>query len=306
MSQARPTDRASMPLMGLVLMVGFTLSAPCIDTFAKLLSNHNIPLLQIVAARFVTQSVLMTLLILALGIRLHIEWRTAPLYMLRGLCILVATMFFIAAVGHMPIADAIAIFFVSPFILTLLGKLVLKEQVGWYRIGACIVGFGGALLVIQPRYAAIGLYALLPLGTALSFALYLLLTRAMSQNIHPLALQAVTSFSTLIPLIPLILAMHYLGYDSLSTTNWDYYTLWLIAGIGISATVAHLLLAFAASYTHVASLAPLQYLEMVSAVLLGYFVFRDLPDPSMILGVSIIICSGIYMFIRQYRHRAAA
>ena len=98
----------------------------------------------------------------------------AGLHLLRGSLILIATSFFFAALKHMPIADAISIFLSSIYFDTA-GGLFLGEPVGWRKIIACMVGFGGALLVIQPQYETVGLAAAFPVGTAICFAFYLLL-----------------------------------------------------------------------------------------------------------------------------------
>jgi len=143
-------------------MMGFIITGPFIDIFAKL-ATAAVPVAQIAAARFLFQGAFI-----------------AP-----------------GAVKYMPIADAIAIFFVEPFILALMGWFFLGESLGPRRLTACFIGFIGALLVIQPSFAAVGWPAFLPLGTAIFFALYLLITRTMAQRIDPLAMQTYTSVAAL-------------------------------------------------------------------------------------------------------------
>ena len=89
---------------------------------------------------------------------------------LRGFFLILATYCFVAAIAVMPIADALAIVFVEPFILLVMGKWLFNEQVGRRRISASVIGFSGVLLVIQPSFSVFGLVALFPLGTALAFA----------------------------------------------------------------------------------------------------------------------------------------
>ena len=103
------------------------------------------------------------------------------------------TFFFITAISVMPLADALAIVFIEPFLILLFGKFVLGETVGVRRLGACIVGFGGVLLVIQPSFAAFGYVALLPLIVAFSFAFYMLLTRSLSAKMDVVSMQFQTA-----------------------------------------------------------------------------------------------------------------
>lgn len=135
---------ASTPLTGIMLMLGFCIFGPTIDVFAKLAGQADVPVFQISAARFAVQALCLLPFALYLNVLRWPDRREAGLHLVRGLLILIATSFFFAAINHMPIADAISIFFIEPFILTLLGALFLGETVGWRRILACIIGFGGA------------------------------------------------------------------------------------------------------------------------------------------------------------------
>ncbi len=170
------------PVLGILLMLGFVVFGPTIDVFAKL-AGETIPLFQISASRFVVQIVIILPFALWFGGRLLPSGSESLLYLTRGALILSASSLFFAALRDLPLADALAIFFVEPFILLLLAAVLLKEKLGWRRLSACGVGFSGALLVIQPQYDTIGFASLFPIGTAVCFAFYLLLTRKMAQHI---------------------------------------------------------------------------------------------------------------------------
>jgi drug/metabolite transporter (DMT)-like permease len=213
--------------------------------------------------------------------------------------ILVATGAFFQALRFMPIADAIAIFFVSPLILTLLGALLLGEEVGPRRIIACLVGFGGTLLVIRPSFEVFGAVAFLPLATALLFALYMLLTRRMAQRMHPVTMQAYTALATTALVVPVLIAFDGSGkalFDPAWPDGWGWVTL---IGVGIAATVTHLFLSFALRLAPAATLAPLHYLEIAAATTFGWLVFSDLPDGLTVLGIAIIVGSGIFVLMRE-------
>ncbi len=297
-----PSD--DRPILGIVLMIAFALTGPTIDAFAKLAAPH-MSVGQIAAARFTVQAAGLLPLALLLGAAHRPDWRELRLHLARAAMILIATGCFFAALRHMPIADAMSIFFVEPFILTLLGGAVLGEVVGWRRLVACGVGFGGALLVIQPRFAALGGVALLPLGTAMFFAVYMLLTRQMARRQHPVTLQAYTALAALVLVWPALALGGPLGIAELTPSLPSPLHLVYLLGVGVAATIAHLFVSFALRYAPAATIAPLQYLEIVGATTIGFFLFGDLPDATMILGVAVIITSGLYVFFREARHGRA-
>ena len=188
---------------GILMMVGFCVFAPIMDAMAKL-TPHEYPIAEILAARFSVQVVLL-LPVAYFMAALHIpSLRDVAHHLLRGFLLLVATAFFFAAIRHMPIANAMAIFFVEPFILTVLGAVFLKETIGPRRVAACFVGFIGAMLIIKPSFSGLGPVALYPLGTAMSFALYMVLTRSMAQKINPVTMQIYTAIAACALLLPLL------------------------------------------------------------------------------------------------------
>ena len=293
------SGEASKTVTGILFMLGFCIFGPTIDVFAKLAGQADIPVFQISAARFAVQGLCLLPFALYLGVLRWPGRQEAGLHLVRGLLILIATSFFFAAINHMPIADAISIFFIEPFILTLLGALFLGEPVGWRRIAACIVGFCGALLVIQPQYETVGLAAAFPVGTAVCFAFYLLLTRKMTQDAHPVTIQMFTSCAAFLLVMPVLLVMQNGPIDVLRLVPVNSYQVNLLIGVGVCATIAHMFLTTAFRYTAVAILAPLQYLEIVSATVFGLLVFGDFPNKTTFIGIAIIISSGLYVLFRE-------
>ena len=292
---------ASKTLTGILLMVGFCIFGPAIDVFAKLAGNSGIPVFQISASRFAFQGLFLLPFALYLNLLRWPERAEVGLHLLRGTLILIATSFFFAALKYMPIADAISIFFIEPFILTLLGALFLNEPVGWRRILACLIGFSGALLVIQPQYETVGLAAAFPVGTAICFAFYLLLTRRMAQTAHPITIQIFTACAAFIVIAPILFIMRNSTLPELHLIMIDSYQLFLLIGVGIAATIAHMFLTFAFRHAAVSILAPLQYLEIVAATIFGLLIFNDFPNKITLLGIAIIICSGLYVLMRERR-----
>ncbi|WP_137701389.1 DMT family transporter [Marimonas lutisalis] len=289
------SDRTTL---GILFMVAFAIIAPVMDAFAKA-TPAAVPVLQILSARFGIQALLL-LPIAILMRRAHRPGRgEMGLHLVRALLILVATGCFFTALRFMPIANAIAIFFVEPFILTLMGGLFLGEDIGPRRIIACLVGFAGALLVIQPSFDDLGAVALLPLVTAFCFAFYMVLTRQMATRTHPLALQGYTALAAMLFILPLLWAFDGSGRAALDPVWPVGLAVWTLLGVGLVSTISHLFISFALRLAPAATIAPLQYIEIVSATVLGYFIFSDIPDGLTVMGAAIIVGSGLYVFARE-------
>ena len=289
-------------LPGVALMLAFCVLAPLLDVSSKL-AAASIPTGQITAARFVLQGALMLPVVLAMRLPWHLPARLSLLVALRALFLLLSTYSFVAAVRTMPIADALAIAFVEPFVVLLLGSLIFGDEVGPRRIAGCITGFGGALLVIQPSLAVFGRVALFPLGTAFFFAFYMLITRRLAAAIHPVTMQLHTSIAGSLMCLPVLFAFDGSGVAPLDPVMpqgaaW----LWL-AGVGFWAAVSHICMTYALKFAPTSTLAPLHYLEIVAAVVLGYLVFGDFPDAMTWAGIAVIVGSGLYIIHRE-RHAA--
>lgn len=294
-SQTRPTDRI---LPGIALMLAFCVLAPLLDVSSKLAAD-TVPVGQITAARFVVQGALMLPVVLFMRLGWHIAPRLIALVTLRAFFLILSTYSFVAALQEMPVADALTIAFVEPFILLILGRLIFGDEVGPRRIVASLVGFGGAMLVIQPSLVAFGLVALYPLGTAFAFAFYMLVTRATASHIHPVTMQLHTSLAGMVLCLPVMWLANGSGIGPLDPrmpqgVAW----LWLF-GVGFWAAVSHICMTYALKFAPAATLAPLHYLEIVAAVGLGYAVFGDFPNAMTWAGIAIIVASGLYVVHRE-------
>ncbi len=293
------------PLFGIALMIGFCVTAPLIDVFSKL-ATATVPVAMITAARFLVQGAVMLPAALLLGHGLRPPRGVMPLLALRALCVTASTFSFVSAVQVMPIADALAIAFVEPFIIMLWGRFVMGEPVGTRRLVASIVGFAGVLLVIQPSFERFGPVALWPLGTAFSFAFYILVTRRLSARMHPVPMQMHTSWLAVLICIPAIALIDAPAFAMVTPQGSAW--VWLL-GVGLASAASHMLMTFALRAAPSTLLAPLHYLELVSAVTLGYLIWGDFPNPVAWAGIGIVIGSGLYIIHRERiaaRHRASA
>lgn len=286
-------------LRGILLMLAFCALAPLLDVASKLAAENAVPVGQITTARFVVQAALMLPVVLIMGLSLRLSGKALLLTTLRALFLMVSTFAFVSGVKVMPIADALAIVFVEPFILMILGKLIFGDYVGPRRIAASVVGFGGAMLVIQPSVAVFGLVALWPLATAFLFAFYMLVTRAISAWMHPVTMQFHTSWTGLLLCLPVMVLANGSGhpeFDPVWPDGWNW--LWLF-GVGFWAAVSHMAMTYALKYAPASTLAPLHYSEIIMAVILGYLIFDDFPNAMTWAGIVVITSSGLYIIHRE-------
>lgn len=289
---------ADRPLLGVMLMLGFCIIAPIGDAIAKVLGDE-IPVGQLLVVRFGVQAVLLIPIVWMTGIHWRMRGRVLRLTALRTALHIFGIGAMFTALQYLPLADAVAIAFVMPFIMLLLGKYVLNEEVGFRRLAACAVGFSGTLMVIQPSFAEVGWPALLPLVVAITFAFFMLTTRQIAKETDPIGLQAVSGVMATVFLVPLVYLSQDAGIPALrivapSTLDW-----WLLLSIGVLGTIAHLMMTWSLRFAPSATLAPMQYLEIPVATLIGFIVFTDLPNGLAAAGILITVAAGLYIILRE-------
>ncbi len=286
------------PLLGIMLMLGFCVIAPVGDAVAKIL-GQTVPIGQLVLIRFAVQAVLLTPLVWMTGR----AWRTTPrittLTFVRTVLHILGIGTMVTALKYLPLADAIAIAFVMPFMMLILGKCALKEEVGARRIIACGVGFLGTLLIVQPSFAEVGWPALLPVAVAFNFALFMLVTRQIAKETDPIGLQAVSGVMAVVIMLPVLLLFQLSEVAQLQLIQVSGFEWTLLLSIGVLGTVAHLLMTWSLRYAPSATLAPMQYLEIPFATVLGFIVFGDLPNPVAAVGIAVTIVAGLYVILRE-------
>lgn len=280
-------------------MLGFCVVAPMGDAIAKILSSE-VALGQLLLVRFAIQALVLIPIIAMTGRIWRMSSRVLGLTFVRTILHILGIGMMVSALYYLPLADAIAIAFVMPFIMLLLGHYVLGEEVGLRRMLACAVGFLGTLLVIQPSFQQVGWPALLPLGVAVNFALFMLVTRKIAKETDPIGLQAVSGVMAVLMMAPAMflipgMTAPILAWDSaLDSTTWT-----LLLAIGLSGTLAHLLMTWSLRYAPSATVAPMQYLEIPIATIIGFAVFGDLPNTLASVGIAITVASGLYIVFRE-------
>lgn len=282
----------SRPLVGIVLILSAMAILPGIDVIAKMLGQQGMPITQIVWARmFFGAALTLPFALRRAGARVLLPQRPV-FHMVRAGFLMLATFCFFSSLKFLPIADALAIFFVQPLVLTALSPFLLGEKVGARRWAAVAVGFVGTLIIIRPGLGGINPGSLLALGAGTSLALYFLMTRRIAGSAPAL----VTTFHTM--LIGTVVA------SGLAATVWVWPDdgQWLLfVALGLIAALGHYLITRAYDFAEASLLAPLAYTEMITSVALGWWFFGDFPDFWTFVGVAILISCAIYISVRERR-----
>ena len=286
--------------MGLLLMFIAVIVSPVIDIFSKL-AAVTVPPVEVTAARFVLQCIFALPMIVVRRSWGDWSWRQSGVHAVRGGVLTLSMITFVTTLQVMEVADAIAIFFVEPIILTILSSIFLKETIGWRRYTACGVGFFGALLIIQPSFQEVGPVALLPIVTALCIAIYALLTRVVSHREEASSMQFKTGVWGMLFCAILLAIGRITGNETLDPVMPGGIAMLHLLGVGVSAATAGMLSVYAYRAVPASTLAPLQYLEIVSATILGWLVFDNFPNALKWVGILIIIASGLYIIWRERR-----
>ncbi|TDW31780.1 threonine/homoserine efflux transporter RhtA [Rhizobium azibense] len=300
MNSAITKNSSSEISMGLMLMFISVLVSPLIDIFSKL-AITTVPSAEITAARFAIQALCMLPIVIWRKKLTDSSWRQSLFHAIRGAIITISMISFVSTLKYMAVADAIAIFFVEPIILTILSSLFLGETIGWRRYTACGVGFLGAILVIQPSFQEVGYVALLPVVSAVCIAISAMMNRALAQREDPWVMQFHMGLWGLLFCGVLLFFARGSGSDVFEPVMPTMIGLVWLLGVGVTAAIASILGVYAYRSAPASTLAPLQYFEIVSATIFAWLVFGDFPDAIKWLGILIIIASGLYIIWRERR-----
>lgn len=284
-------EGARQPVQGMALMVLAMTVIPVMDGMAKLLSA-NYPTMQIVWARYFFHVLLLApFVVWRFGF--WGAWPRRPaLQVVRGSLLFGATISFFSAIATMPLADTLAIVFIYPFIVTAFSPLLLGDQVGKWRWGAVIVGFLGALIIFRPGVQALKPAMLWAASAGICYACYVLITRKMAGTDKP----SVTLLMT--GLVGMLAATAMLPFVWTTPTPAG---LAMMVGLGVLAAFGHYLIIVAHEQASAPQLAPYAYVEIVSATIVGFLLFGDLPALLTWVGMAIIMASGIVIAWREAR-----
>ncbi len=278
------------PLQGALLFAFGLLLFAGMDTTTKFLAErYDVPL--IIAVRYIVNCLLMVVLLAPRHGRKLIETQRTGLAILRAVALAAASLLIGFALQRMPVAETTAIIFIAPMVVVLLAGPLLKERIGARAWTAAILGFGGMLLIVRPGGG------LDPVGVACALAAigagvtYQLLSGALAATERTIAL---LFYTALVGSIGFGLALPWFWHGELPGTL----EILLFLSTGIYAGVGHFLFTAAYRDAPASVLAPMNYIQLIWAGLLGWLVFGDLPDGLSILGMGVIAASGVMIALR--------
>ena len=277
-------------LTGIALMCCAVASFSCLDTTGKYL-NYHMATAQVVWARYFFASFLTFLF--SNPIRQPGIMRTTRPFMQvgRSALLLLATILNLFALRWLQLDEALSILFATPFLVALLGVLLLGEWVGWRRWTAIIVGFCGVLVVARPGFGGLHPAALLSVGGTVCYAFYVISTRVLSRTDSNETTQFYTNLVGAVAMTA-ILPLVWTWPDNTMVAA-------LMVLIGALGGGGHYLLIRAHRLAPASTLAPFIYTQMVWTTTLGFLVFGDVPHYWTVVGGVIVISSGLYLLHRE-------
>ncbi|MEJ5865922.1 DMT family transporter [Pseudomonas farsensis] len=283
MSSSTPLSGVNQPLRGIVLVVVATFLFASHDGLSKFLGGIY-PVIMVVWARYVVHTLLMAGIFLPKAGLAVLRTRRPLLQTLRALSLLSTSLLFTAGLQYLPLAEATSVNFLAPVMVTALSVPLLKERVSAGQWAAVVMGFIGVLVVVHPDGAMFTPAILFPLGSALGFCFYQLLTRILAAHDSPTTSNFYAGLCNTLVMTALVPFFW-------QTPQWSHVLLML--GLGGCGMTAHLLLTQAFRYAAPALLAPFSYCQIVFAGLLGWAVFGQVPDGTTQVGIGVICLSGL-------------
>ena len=276
-------------MRAIILNLSAWIILPFMDTIAKYLSAE-LSFFQITWARYFF-TIFWTLPFMFFFFRKNLSWsQNIKLQIFRGLTLFSANICFFYSISVISMAKALTLAFVAPLVTTAISPIFLNEKVGIRRWSAVLIGFIGCLVVIRPGFLEFNLATIAALATGCFYGIYLVITRKLHSTDNPLLtllLTGVVGFIIASFFVPIV-------WINPTPTQWSW-----LALMGIFACLGHILLIYSLRFADASKLAPFGYFEIITNIILGYYVFKDFPDVWTFIGLFIIISSGVYVFSRE-------
>ena len=276
-------------MRAIILNASAWMIVPFMDAIAKYLSS-SMDVLQITWSRYFF-TVIFALFIMLLFDRKSLVWSKKPLLQLiRGLIFVFSTYLFFYAISEISLPKALTLAFVAPICVTAMSPFFLNEKVGLRRWTAVSLGFIGTLIVIRPGFIEINLATLAALGNGICYGFYLIITRKL--RIFDNSLLTLLFAGT----VGTIVMSFFMPSVWINPSNSQWV---MMALIGFIAALAHFLIIYSLNLADASKLAPLGYTEIITNIILSYYIFNELPDNWTYLGLFIIVLSGLYISRRE-------
>lgn len=288
MTPVAPSSAPPSPLRGILFLIASTVVFSVADVITKQLAS-TLPPPEVAWMRYVTFALFIIPFVLIKGGPALFRSHRPGLQVVRGLGMVGSSIMFIQSLPHLPVADATAIFFVSPILIMALSVLFLGESVGWRRWTAAAFGLLGVMIIVRPGTGAFQSAAFLPILSASSWAVGAVVTRKITGDhaLTTLAYSALVGSAVLSALMPF----------NWVTPNGTEIALGLCMGILFA--IGHWFVVLAYRHGNASLIAPFSYVQLIWAGSLGYLVFGTLPDSWTITGACLIAISGFYTAYRE-------
>lgn len=298
--------------MGIICALGGSAVLSVNDVSVKFLSG-GYALHQVILTRSLIGMTVL-LVMMAAGGNLHaMRTRQLPLHLLRMGCVVLSNLLYFSGLAALPLADAVAIAFVSPLLITAFSVLLLGEQVGSRRWAAVAAGLLGVVVMTRPGAGVVQPAALLVLGSAVFYALMQMLTRRMAATKSAMTM----SFYVQLAFIAVSAAMGLAVGDGRFATQsdaslafllrpwvWPNAADWLpFLATGVAVALGGLLISQAYRLSPAALVAPFEYAAMPMAIFWGVVVFHHWPDRTATIGIALICGAGLYTFWREMQRK---
>ncbi len=280
------TRSVHMPIFAIALIVAACACFTSIDVTVKYLSQrYPVPLL--VWARWGVQALLMFAL-LAPRMRWNLVRTTRPgLHLVRGTVLIASSLCFFSAVKYLPLAEATALNYTSPILVTLLAGWLLNERITLPRWGFAAAGFVGMLLIVRPGTRILDTAALFALAAAAAYAAYQILTRKLAGE----DLRVLLFYPCLCGAVLMSIVVAFLHDDTWYPTS----DLALFLGIGVMGSVGHWLFTRAFRLASASAIAPFTYVQLVFSTIAAWALFGTFPDGWALTGMVVIAGSGVVL-----------
>jgi drug/metabolite transporter (DMT)-like permease len=288
-------SRQLQPAAGIALVVAACACFSALDTTTKYVSA-TVPLLMALWFRYAFQAVATTLTVLPQRGMSVLRTLHPKFQVLRGVLLLVSSLFAFASLKHMPVGEFTAIVMIAPLAITVLAATVLKEKVSPMRWALVAGGFAGTLVIIRPGAEAFQWASLLPLGLVASNAWFQVLTSKLARTEDPVTMHLYTGW------VGTLIASLALPFVWAALPAW---WMWVaLCFMGFMATVGHFALILAYQRAPAATLTPYLYAQIAFAMLGGWLVFSHVPDRQSPIGIVMIaVCgaAGAWLTVRESR-----
>jgi drug/metabolite transporter (DMT)-like permease len=291
-----PPQPRSSPGKGVAYMLAAGATLTIMDAGIKWLTE-DYPVPQIGFMRYAVGIVVAVIFAWRLGGVATLRTSRPVGHALRSIFNLGTMLTFYYALDLLPLADTIAIGYAAPLFMTILSVPLLGERVGWRRWSAVVVGFLGVIVIVQPSPSGISTGAVFALAAALLYALTLVTSRQLSTT---------ESSHTILFYYSVFVLVALAGFMPFVWVTPRLEDLWIILLVGIGGSFGQFFLNQALRYGEVSLLAPLDYVALIWATLLGFLLWGDIPSAWVWIGAAIIVASGIYIVRREAMlHRSA-